>query len=120
MSSCSSLFGADDPLSGTDWVLTSLNGEPPLSKAQPTITFKSNEVNGSTGCNQYFGSYETSSNNLEISDLGWTEMACLSPEGVMVQEQQYMKTLQEINQYQINGDQLTLISTSSSLLFVRQ
>ncbi len=120
ISSCSSLFGQDDTLSGSDWVLTGLNGEPPLSESQPTISFESGEINGSTGCNQYFGEYDSSENHLDISDLGWTEMACLSPEGVMAQEQQFMKSLQETNQYQINGDQLTLINPSSSLLFEKQ
>lgn len=120
ISSCSPLFGQDDMLSGSTWVLTSLNEEPPLSEAQPTISFESGEVNGSTGCNRYFGSYDASGKNLEISDLGWTEMACLTPEGAMAQEQQFMKLLYESSQYQINGDQLTLINSSGSLLFIRQ
>lgn len=120
ISSCGPLFGQDDLLSGSAWVLTNLNGDPPLRESQPTISFESGDVNGSTGCNRFFGSYDASNNNLEFSGLGWTEMACLSPEGVMAQEQQFMKFLQETNQYQINGDQLTLIHSSGRLSFMRQ
>ena len=82
-----------------DWVLESY-GEPGdlqavLEGTEITATFDSDtqEVRGSAGCNSYFGDYAVDSCELSILNVGYTEMACLEPEGVMGQEQEYLQLI---------------------------
>jgi heat shock protein HslJ len=54
------------------------------------------EVSGSGGCNTYFGDYKFSGSSLSISNLSWTERGCLSPEGIMEQEQEFLSLRSEV------------------------
>jgi putative lipoprotein len=66
------------------------------------------EVSGSGGCNTYFGSYDIDGSSLSISNLAWTEMACLSPSGVMEQEQEFLSLLADAGSFKIDDDSLTI------------
>ena len=44
-------------LAGTAWKATSVAGQPVVAGHEPTATFTAAEVNGTTGCNSYGGSY---------------------------------------------------------------
>ena len=66
------------------------------------------EVSGSGGCNTYFASYEIDGSSLSISNLAWTEMACLSPSGVMEQEQEFLSLLADAGSFKIDDDSLTI------------
>jgi len=101
-------------LEGVTWILEyygeqgSLN--PVLEGTRITAIFNSAErqVNGSAGCNSYFGGYQVADNELAISQVGHTEMACLEPEGVMEQEQDYIKLLQTAESFQIQDGKLQI------------
>jgi len=66
-----------------------------LADTLTTATFDSTkgQVTGSAGCNTYFGSYDANKSKLTIGVIAATEMYCLEPEGVMDQEQEYLKIL---------------------------
>lgn len=80
---------AKTALDDTKWFLRSY-GEQSNLKAiiegtEITATFNSaeGEVSGSAGCNTYFARYEVEGGKLSISEIAATEMACLSPEGII-------------------------------------
>ena len=107
-------------LSGTSWRLTSFGGKTPLSGKDMTANFDSKEINGSASCNHYFGSYKLKKDQITISELGWTEMACLDPEGIMKQEQIIMKMLSESDTFTIQGDRLQITTSSGDFLIFQQ
>lgn len=77
---------------------------------------KDGQITGSAGCNTYTGDYEAKKNELSISRLAWTEMACLEPEGVMEQEQQYLSALQAAESYIIEGGELRISCSGGQVL----
>jgi len=112
-----------DGLEDTTWVLEAY-GKPGnlravLEGSEITAIFDSAEgqVNGSAGCNNYFGGYQVSNDKLTILDLANTEMACLEPEGVMEQENQYLKILGAVVSYQIQDGELQVNSGDEVLIY---
>ncbi len=86
-----------------------------------TLNFESEEkqINGSGGCNSYFGSYSIDSNcRLKITELGATEMACLDPI-LMQQEQNYFNILQDAESIQVEGEELHISGSSGVLVYTR-
>ena len=85
-----------------------------------TIIFNSTEgqVKGSAGCNSYFGGYEVSNNNLSILQIGNTEMYCMEPEGVMEQEEQYLKALRAAESYKVQDGKLQINCGAQILTYV--
>ena len=72
-------------------------------------------VSGSSGCNQYSGTYSVSANNfLTISPLSVTQQMCSDPEGIMDQEQTYLNVLQAASGYQVSGGQLQIFSNGGT------
>ena len=115
---------AEVALEDTIWVLESY-GDPEnlnavLEDTEITINFISAEVKmeGSASCNSYFGSYEVEGNQLSIpGPIGATEMYCMEPEGIMEQEQEYLAILQDAESYEIEDDQLQIVSGDKVLVF---
>ena len=112
-------------LEDTRWILESYGGEGDLQAVlegtEITATFNSQDgqVKGSGGCNTYFGKYQANKNELSISDLAWTEMACLNPKGVMEQEQQYLPTLRAAESYTVDNNELRISCSGGRILIFR-
>jgi heat shock protein HslJ len=113
-------------LEGNRWMLSSYgeanNLKSVLTDTEITVTFDKGkgEVSGSGGCNTYFASYEIDGNSLSISNLAWTERACLSPAGVMEQEQEFLSLLGEAESFQADDTSLTITcSDGERLYFIR-
>lgn len=98
----------NNPLDGTAWKLETYAGQPLLENTTFTAQFQDGDIRGSSGCNQYFGSYAIEGQNITITDLGWTEMACLTPEGLMEQERTILGLLPDASRYQREGDFLQI------------
>jgi heat shock protein HslJ len=113
------------PLEGTPWVLQAYG--PPddlqdvLQGTRITALFDaaSHQVSGSAGCNTYAGSYLARGTALRIGRLAWTEMACLRPQGVMEQEQRYLRLLGAAEGYQIQPLQLRIHCQGDQVLLFR-
>ena len=119
--SCSILPGTgSDQLTGTTWKLISYDGNIPLAGKNMTASFDAKEIQGSASCNTYFGTYRLKGDQISISELGWTEMACMDPEGIMEQEQTIMKLLSESSSYSIQGDRLQITTSAGELLIFQQ
>ncbi len=110
-------------MEGITWLLESY-GEPEslqtvLEGTEITALFDSTEgqVTGSAGANNYFGAYQISKNKLSIQEIAHTEMYRLDPEGVMEQEDYYLKTLQAAESYKIEDGKLQITSANQVLIF---
>ena len=121
VASCSILPGAgSNQLTDTTWKLISFDGNIPLAGKDMTAEFDAKEIQGSASCNSYFGTYNLKGDQISISGLGWTEMACMDPEGIMEQEQTIMKMLSESSSYSIQGDKLQITTSAGELLMFQQ
>ena len=105
-------------LSGTEWVLTSLNGDTPIEGTQITLSFWEGSLEGSGGCNTYGGGYTASEDSLHLSDLYWTEMACLEPEGILDQELAYLNALNAVASYRVDAGRLQLYDEAGTQVLV--
>ena len=108
------------PLVGTTWGLTSYNNgkgalASPLAGSDSTAVFGADgNVAGSGGCNSYSAAYEVDGLKISISPATSTMMACAEPEGIMEQETAYLAALQTATRYEIEGDELVLLSGEGS------
>lgn len=119
----SSCGGNGSAVEDKPWVLESYgtpgNLEAVVEGTEITATFESAEhrVHGSAGCNSYFGDYEIGKEKLSVPIIGSTEMYCMDPQGVMDQEQRYLKLLQSAETYQIENSKLRITSGDEVLVF---
>ena len=109
-----------DPLNGTTWELYSIGKYSPIADSKTTIRFEDGQVSGLGGCNQYGGEYKSSGQTLSFSMLHMTEMACMSSEGIMDQEQLFLQDLGDARSFEIVNGQLQISgSDGEALTFVR-
>ena len=102
-------------MEGNTWSLISYsNNQGELVKPQPktqiTMQLQSGEVSGNAGCNDYFGPYEISGENLTFSQIAMTEMYCETPQGIMEQESEYLIALGRATNFRLELDKLELFS----------
>jgi heat shock protein HslJ len=105
-----------DPLEGTEWQLVFYRKTQVIKGTRITANFKNGEINGSAGCNSYFGRYQDEGQNLTIGEIGMTEMYCMEPEGLMDQESTYLKLLAEAQSYEITDGRLIIILSGQETL----
>ncbi len=115
--------GRSGDLEDITWILESY-GEPEnlqvvLEGTEITAIFDSAEgqVTGSAGCNGYTGEYMLSNNKISISEMFWTEIGCLEPQGILEQETQYLKALPDAESYEIRDGKLRITSGNQVLIF---
>jgi len=108
--------GGAASLDGTEWLLTSLNGDTPVGGASFTLAFGDGQISGKAGCNSYFGDYDQSGNTLSIPMIGMTEMYCMDPAGVMDQESTYLGILSRLGTFSVVGSQLRLDTADGAFL----
>lgn len=103
-------------LDGSAWVLTSLDGANPVPGGEPTLNFEDGLVRGNASCNQFGGEYEIKGNTLVFAEaMDMTAMACLD-EGIMDQEQAYMRMLSGEMQFESTDGQLILTNQQGNVL----
>ena len=106
---------------GKTWVLQSIEQQDLLEGTEITAVFDAakNQVSGSAGCNTYFGDYQIEGSRVVIGPLAHTEMACLSPEGVMDQERRYLSVLGAAETIEVSGDQLRITCSGGRTLIFK-
>lgn len=121
LSACSSP-GTTADLNGTEWLLTSLNGSPPIDGVELTLSFDDGAITGSAGCNTYFGKYmQEGDGGLVIRDLANTEIGCLEPAGILEQEAEYLNALRSATGFRVDDGKLEVSAAEGALLiFGRQ
>jgi heat shock protein HslJ len=105
---------APSGLADTHWVLTS-SGKPGAESAVTGLPFlpftlrfgPSDEASGSTGCNTYWGKYQTHGNVITFHEIWVTQVACRRP-GVVTLEGLYLAALDSTGTYTLSADTLTV------------
>ncbi len=97
------------------WKVISLEGMDELYQ-NPTIQFdeKNNRISGSTGCNNYFGSFKIQNDQLIIDDMGMTRKMC--PD--MTLENNFINNLKRVKHYRTEQDKLLLLNSTFKILFI--
>lgn len=108
-------MSAQASLDRTAWTLLSWSESnallTPLDNTTMTVHFKDNAVWGSSGCNQYLGSYETEGEHLIIAIHGGSRMLCAND--IMHQESRYLAALGAAKSYNIsNAGQFQIVYTT--------
>lgn len=114
---------APAPLEGTLWQVVSYNnGQQAMTGVLPgtrlTVLFEDGNVGGSSGCNNYSGSYTVSGNQISIGPLAGTMKMCVEPEGIMEQEAAYQAALQSAATYRVIASRLEIVSENGELAAV--
>ena len=114
--------GASDPTTDS-WVLEAgtLDGADISIVEEFPITLIFDEpektAGGTSACNQWFGSYTLSGNELTFTDIGQTMMACVD-EGVMDSETAFLEAMGLVELFTVEDGQLNLSGVDVDLLFV--
>ena len=108
-------------LAGTAWRLVAYGPDDapqqPLSNTTVTMKFTDAQVQGSLGCNSFGGNYMVNGQQLTLSNIVQTMMACEQP--IMQQEQQISLALQSVTTWKREGDTLRLGYDGGTLRFTR-
>lgn len=81
-----------------------------------TARFEDGRVAGTTGCNNYSAAYSTNGEQLSVSRAVSTRRMCAEPVGIMEQEQQFLRALEQARSYKIMGNRLEMRDDKGSLL----
>jgi heat shock protein HslJ len=115
--------GDDSPtsaaaLAGTSWRLTgwSVSSQDP-NDFTITAEFKDDRIGGTSAVNQYGGPYTAGDDgSISFGDLVSTMMA--GPEPDMKAEQIYLELLDQVEEFAIDGDELTLSAGSGNIALI--
>jgi len=101
-----------------DWSLSSYASAGSLADVPAGVTvtavFAAGRVNGTSGCNQYFGSYTTDGSKIAISDTAGTMMACQDP--AMSVEQAYLADLAKAATFTATSTDLTMYASDGTTI----
>ncbi len=80
-------------LAGTTWTAIRVGDQATVAGSQPTAAFTADKVEGRTGCNNYFGSYEYSRGAIKVTTMGSTAAACVD-QAIGATETKFMGAVQ--------------------------
>ena len=105
---------ADKPFLDTSWNLKQLFSENiQYSGSQtPHLRFEADRVTGNDGCNNFFGPYKKSDDDLSFGLLASTRMACPQIDGF---ELVFNKMLLATTRFRIDGNRLELYADEQRL-----
>lgn len=87
-----------------------------LEGSEITMSFgEDGNVQGSAGCNQYFGPYTVNGDAITVGLLGTTRAYCPEPEGKMQQEAQFLAALQSAASFTIQNGTLDIRMTDGAI-----
>ncbi len=110
------------PLEGTNWMLNQYYDGVgalirPLEGTVITAVFGvDGNVTGTSGCNTYGTAYTVDGSSLTIGTPSVTQQLCQTPEGVMDQEQAYLRLLPMSASYELSSGFLTISDANGRLL----
>lgn len=108
-------------LAGGTWRVTGYNNGKQavvgvLADTNITMTFATDgRVSGSAGCNNYTGNFTQDADKLSFGATAATRKMCARPEGIMEQEQLFLKSLETVSTARVEGDSLELRTASGAL-----
>jgi heat shock protein HslJ len=118
-----SFIAQSTSLAATSWRVTGVNnGKGGVSSmvvgSRVTMEFAADgRALGSAGCNRYTSSYRTNGTALTFSPAAATRMACAA-EGVMQQEQAFLRALESVATMRMEGERLEMRSGDGALALI--
>ena len=109
-------------LAGTSWIVNGYNNGRQavvsvLNGSELTMEFSADgRVAGYAGCNRYTGSFEQDGKMLSFGPSAATRRMCIEPEGVMEQEQQFLKALETVATARQEADSLEMRTADGALV----
>lgn len=104
-------------LIGSAWLAEDIGGRGVIDRAQTTMTFDpEGQINGSGGCNRYFGPVSIDGTAISFGSLGATRKACVP--ALMDQEQKFFGALAITRSYRFDqpGHKLVFLGEEGALL----
>jgi heat shock protein HslJ len=104
-----------------EWKATGINNgkggvQSLLAGTIVTATFtEDGTVTGSSGCNKFSGTYERDGNAIKTGPLAGTRMMCAEPVGIMQQETDFLKALENASTFNVEGKTLELRDAQAAL-----
>lgn len=111
--------GAGNSLDGSQWILQFYRKSAALENVNSTVLFWNGVVSGSTGCNNYSGTYEfqgESEGKITINQLTASEAYCLNPEGIMGQEAFFLETMSDAYRFELSPNRLMIFRSDGDAL----
>jgi len=110
---------ANEPLENTYWKLVTVGERQAVAidearEAHLVLHADDARLAGSTGCNRMMGDYERDGDRLTFGQLATTMMAC--PGEVMELEREFLDALGDITNWQVEGENLTLVGEEGEAL----
>jgi heat shock protein HslJ len=105
-------------LTDTQWVLTEIDGEPPLGEAEITLVVDDSTAGGNSGCNYYGGTPHVTVGTFRLVEIVATARACEDAR-LMDQESEYLAILAETSAWEIEGETLELLAATGERLVFR-
>lgn len=106
-------------LTGTEWVLTEIRGEPPLGEVEITLVVDDSTAGGNSGCNYYGGTPHVTAGTFRLEELVATARACEDTR-LMDQESDYLSILAETSAWEIEDETLHLRAGTGETLVFRE
>jgi len=108
-------------LIGTNWILADIDGNPPLAETIISLQIGPKYFSGSAGCNRYSAKYTAKSpNSFAVDEIALNAEGCTEPEGVLEQENHYIKLLLSAIMYQLVDQELRLLDEQGTIIFYFQ
>ena len=85
----------------------------PVSGTRVTLRFAGESLEGFAGCNRYGATYSLQGSKFKIPKISSTAEGCLSPEGIMDQEETYLNILSGVDKIEL-ADRNTLEMQNSA------
>jgi heat shock protein HslJ len=104
-------------LAGSSWTAIRVGDQATVAGSEPTATFAVDKLEGTGGCNHYFGSYEYARGAIKITNMGSTAMACLAA-GIGETEQKFLNAMQGASSVSIDPEgRMILDGSGGSITF---
>jgi heat shock protein HslJ len=93
-------------LTGSHWVSA--------NNAHQSVEFKTSQIMGNAGCNQFFGTYKQKDSKITVNPLATTRKAC--EHDVMLREHDFLLMLESAKHVDIEADMLVLKNGAGDIL----
>jgi heat shock protein HslJ len=92
---------AAEALEGGEWTVDSIGGAPVADGTHPTIVFApDHRIAGNASCNRYDGRYALHGEEISLSRLASTKLACAAPMA-NAQEERFLRLLEAVRRYEL-------------------
>ena len=103
-------------LAGTTWTAVLVTGQPTVTGSEPTAAFTADQIQGTTGCNDYGAAYRYATGVIKVDEPISTAIGCDGAVGAT--EQRFMAALKGASSVAIDAEgRLLLDGTGGSITF---